>query len=134
MALDGQPAEPFPARNGAVVLAPGGRADVFIDGALAAGTAASILLHDGTEARPIARLIGSKEAPFRSAPLPPAAPLPSNGLPARLELKGALRVSNTWSLPRRRRVYVLLAATSRLPAAPATPGRSSCTCPTPTSC
>ena len=99
MALDGQPAEPFPARNGAVVLAPGGRADVFIDGALAAGTAASILLHDGTEARPIARLIGSKEAPFRSAPLPPAAPLPSNGLPARLELKGALRVELPLSGP-----------------------------------
>ena len=31
MALDGQPAEPFPARNGAMVLAPGGRADAFID-------------------------------------------------------------------------------------------------------
>ena len=26
MALDGQPSEPFPARNGALVLAPGGRA------------------------------------------------------------------------------------------------------------
>ncbi len=37
MALDGQPAEPFPARNGAVVLAPGGRADVFIDATVAAG-------------------------------------------------------------------------------------------------
>ena len=31
MALDGQPAEPFPARNGALVLAPGGRVDAFID-------------------------------------------------------------------------------------------------------
>ena len=31
MALDGQPAEPFFARNGAIVLAPGGRADAFID-------------------------------------------------------------------------------------------------------
>ena len=37
MALDGQPAEPFPARNGALVLAPGGRADVFIDAHRAAG-------------------------------------------------------------------------------------------------
>ena len=36
MALDGQPAEPFPARNGALVLAPGGRVDAFID-ATAAG-------------------------------------------------------------------------------------------------
>src|SRR5665213_1406918 len=92
MGLDSQPAEPFPARNGAVVLAPGGRADVFIDAALEAGAVASILLHDGTEARPIARLVGSQEPPFRDAPLAAAAPLPSNGLPARLELKGALRV------------------------------------------
>jgi FtsP/CotA-like multicopper oxidase with cupredoxin domain len=92
MALDGQPSEPFPARNGAVVLAPGGRADVFIDATLAAGAASSILLHDGTEARPIARLIGSKEPPVRSAPLAAAPALPSNGLPDRLDLKGALRV------------------------------------------
>ena len=31
MALDGQPAEPFLARGGALALAPGGRADVFVD-------------------------------------------------------------------------------------------------------
>ena len=47
MALDGQPAEPFPARNGALVLAPGGRADAFVDTA----TSAAFLLHDGKEAR-----------------------------------------------------------------------------------
>ena len=99
MALDGQPAEPFPARNGAVVLAPGGRADVFIDAALAPGAVSSILLHDGTEARPIARLVGSKEPPFRTAPLAAAPPLPSNGLPARLDLKGALRVDLPLSGP-----------------------------------
>lgn len=92
MALDGQPTEPFPARNGAVVLAPGSRADVFIDAALAAGAVANILLHDGTEARPVARLVGSKESPFREVVLAPAPPLPSNGLPARLDLKAALRV------------------------------------------
>src|SRR5260370_242672 len=61
MALDGQPAEPFPARNGAVVLAPGARADAFIDASLLPGSASSILLHDGKEARPIARLVASKE-------------------------------------------------------------------------
>ena len=99
MALDGQPAEPFPARNGAVVLAPGSRADVFIDAALPAGAVANILLHDGTEARPIARLVGSREPPFRDTPLAPARQLPSNGLPARLELKGALRVELPLSGP-----------------------------------
>jgi FtsP/CotA-like multicopper oxidase with cupredoxin domain len=92
MALDGQPAEPFPARNGAVVLAPGARADVFIDAALAAGAASSILLHDGTEARPIARFVGSKEPALRAAQLAAALALPSNGLPARLDLKGSLRI------------------------------------------
>ena len=95
MALDSQPSEPFPARNGAVVLAPGARADIFIDAAQPAGTVSSILLHDGKEARPIARLVASGEPPLRPAPLPAASPLPSNGLPAHLDLKGALRVDLT---------------------------------------
>ncbi len=92
MALDGQPAEPFLARNGAVVLAPGARLDAFIDAAVTKGTTSSILLHDGTEARPMVRLVASTEPPVRAAPLGAAPPLPSNGLPALLDLKGALRV------------------------------------------
>ncbi len=92
MAMDGEPAEPFPARNGAIVLAPGGRVDVFIDATGPAGSASSILLHDGKEARPIARLVASAEPPIRSAPLQPAPPLPSNGLPAQLDLKNASRI------------------------------------------
>ncbi len=95
MALDGQPAEPFQARNGALVLAPGGRVDIFIDATAPPGTASSILLHDGKEARPIARLIISNEPPIRGAPLPLAPPLPSNGLPAQLDLKNALRIDLT---------------------------------------
>ena len=92
MALDGQPCEPFPARNGALVLAPGGRADAFIDAGVAPGSASAILLHDGKQARPIGRLLVSSEPPFRDTALPPASPLPSNGLPAQLDLKGALRI------------------------------------------
>jgi FtsP/CotA-like multicopper oxidase with cupredoxin domain len=91
MAIDGQPAEPFLARNGAVVLAPGTRVDVFIDATAPPGSTSSILLHDGKEARPIARLIVSHEPAIRNAPLPPAPPLPSNGLPAQLDLKNAVR-------------------------------------------
>jgi FtsP/CotA-like multicopper oxidase with cupredoxin domain len=94
-ALDGQPAEPFVARNGALVLAPGGRADVFIDATGAPGSAAPILLHDGKEARTIARLVTSTEPPVRPSRLPPAVPLPSNGLPAEIGLKGALRFDVT---------------------------------------
>jgi len=104
MALDGQPAEPFLARNGALVLAPGTRIDAFIDAAVPAGSSSAILLHDGREARPIARLVASTEPPFRAAPLPAAPPLPSNGLPAKLDLKSALRVDLTlggsdWAAP-----------------------------------
>lgn len=89
MALDGQPAEPFLARDGQLVLAPGTRIDVFVD---AAGSTANILLHDGKSPRPIARLVTSNETPVRDRPLPVADPLPSNGLPARLDLKTALRI------------------------------------------
>ena len=99
MALDSQPAEPFPARNSAIVLAPGGRADAFIDADAAAGSASPILLHDGKEARPIARLVVSREPPLRDAALPAALPLPSNGLPAQLDLRGALRSDLTLGGP-----------------------------------
>ncbi len=95
MAIDGQPAEPFLARNGALVIAPGGRADAFVDVTAPAGTTASILLHDGKDARPIGKLVVSNEPPARPAPLPPALPLPSNGLPEQLDLKGAGRFDLT---------------------------------------
>ena len=92
MALDGQPAEPFLARGGGFILAPGSRVDAFIDApARAPGAVFPVLLHDGKEARPIARLIASAAPSFRDAVLPAALPLPSNGLPARLDLKNALR-------------------------------------------
>ena len=92
MAIDSQPSEPFQARNGALVLAPGSRADAFVDLTNPAGSVSPILLHDGKEARPIGKLTVSTEAPIRPAPLPPAPPLPSNGLPERLDLKNATRV------------------------------------------
>jgi FtsP/CotA-like multicopper oxidase with cupredoxin domain len=95
MALDGQPAEPFFARNGALVLAPGARVDAFIDATAPPGSISSVLLHDGTAAHPIARLVTSKEPPIRDAPLAAAPPLPSNGLPAQLDLRGALRIDLT---------------------------------------
>jgi FtsP/CotA-like multicopper oxidase with cupredoxin domain len=92
IALDGAPAEPFMARNGAVVLATGGRADVLVDVTGGAGATSSILLHDGKEARPIGRLVISTEPPIRQTPPPPASALPAAGLPAQLDLKSALRV------------------------------------------
>jgi FtsP/CotA-like multicopper oxidase with cupredoxin domain len=92
MAIDGQPSEPFLARNGQLVLAPGTRVDAFVDTVRPPGSTSSILLHDGIEARPIGRLVYSSDVPVRAVPLPAADPLPSNGLPAQLDLKNALRV------------------------------------------
>jgi FtsP/CotA-like multicopper oxidase with cupredoxin domain len=86
MALDGQPAEPFPARNGALVLAPGARVDAFVDAAISA----AMVLHDGKQARPVGRLTVSGKLERRAA-LPPPQPLPSNDLPEKLDLRGALR-------------------------------------------
>src|SRR5579883_868733 len=92
IAMDSAPAEPFPARNGALVLAPGGRVDALIDATAAPGAVSHILLHDGQQARPLARLVASAETPVRSTPLPAAPALPSDGLPAQLDLKSAARV------------------------------------------
>jgi FtsP/CotA-like multicopper oxidase with cupredoxin domain len=91
MAIDSQPAEPFPARNGALVLAPGGRVDAFVDVTAPPGSNLKILLHDGRQERTIGSVIVSRDPPARATPLPPPPPLPSNALPARLELKNALR-------------------------------------------
>ena len=108
MALDGQPAEPFPTRNGALVLAPGGRVDAFIDATAPPGSSSEILLHDGQQPRAIARLVTSNEPALRAAPLPQASALPSNGLPAQLDLKNAVRADLTlgaspsdWVTPQR---------------------------------
>jgi FtsP/CotA-like multicopper oxidase with cupredoxin domain len=122
MALDGQPSEPFLARNSALVLAPGGRADAFVDATLAPGSTSQILLHDGEQSRPVARVVTSNEPAVRQAPLPPAPALPSNGLPAELDLKNALRVELAldgpeWAAPAR-------FAISAAPAFRARPGRT----------
>lgn len=95
IAIDSQPAEPFMARDGRIVLAPGARVDAVIDATRAPGTISSIVLHDGGPPRPLARIVMSEAAPVRPAPLPPAEPLPAPDLPARLDLKGALRVALT---------------------------------------
>ena len=71
MAIDSQPAEPFLARNGALVLAPGSRVDAFVDVTAPPGSNLKILLHEGKQARPIGYIIVSRDPPARTAPLPP---------------------------------------------------------------
>jgi FtsP/CotA-like multicopper oxidase with cupredoxin domain len=95
MAIDGHPAEPFPARGGRLALAPGNRMDVFIDiaeGSLAPGAAVAVALHDGSGGREIARLVHAGGPPLRPGPLSPPPPLPANALPTRIDLESAARV------------------------------------------
>lgn len=99
MAIDSQPAEPFLARNGQVVLAPGTRVDVFTDVALTEGASSTIVLHDGHAPHPIGIIRTTSDKPARAAPLAIPSPLPSNGLPNRLDLKNALRVGTNLGDP-----------------------------------
>ena len=119
MAIDGEPSEPFTARNGALVLAPGSRADALVD----TRTTSSILLHDGKEAHPIGTLAISGHM-ARRAPLLPAPPLPSNGLPAQLDLKNAQRFDLALGGPHGDWVAPASFAASAAPAFRAKPGRT----------
>jgi len=119
MALDGQPAEPFSARNGALVLAPGGRADAFVDVA----TSAALLLHDGKASRQVGslKISGQRE---RRVPLLPAQPLPPNDLPEMLDLRGALRFDVALGATEAGWVRPAGFSTASAPAFRARPGRT----------
>jgi FtsP/CotA-like multicopper oxidase with cupredoxin domain len=90
MAIDGQPLEPFLPHEGRVGLAPGSRVDLFLDASAAAGAIIPIVSGIRDEA-PIARLVyqtgGTTSRRLGSQPRP----LPNNALPARIDLKNALR-------------------------------------------
>jgi FtsP/CotA-like multicopper oxidase with cupredoxin domain len=94
MAIDGQATEPFLAREGRVGLAPGSRVDLFLDATASAGAGAR-LLSGLRDEYPIARLVyqAGGRAPAKPRSQPP--PLPSNPLPARIDLKNALRADMT---------------------------------------
>src|SRR5262249_28739829 len=90
MAIDVQPAEPFLARDGRVMLGAGNRLDLFVDMTLGAGESAALLLADAGSERPIVRFLYAGK-PERAAPLAEPAPLGPNPLPARLDLRNASR-------------------------------------------
>ena len=91
MAIDGQPAEPFLAHEGHVTLSPGNRIDVFVDATLAPGATASIFLDDAGRETEFARLVYDPGNKRRPSPLPDPRPLPANPLPARVDMRTALR-------------------------------------------
>lgn len=92
MAVDGQPAEPFAARDGRVALAPGNRIDLFVDATLTPGSTAQVFA--GSEGRevPVARLVYTAAPPFRAAPRAETKALPPNPLPARMNFAGAIKL------------------------------------------
>jgi FtsP/CotA-like multicopper oxidase with cupredoxin domain len=92
MALDGEPAEPFASRDGAVMLGPGNRADVFVDATLNPGSVAPVTFMMENAAPPAVRLVYTGDT-ARAAPLGDPAPLPANPLPERMNFSRALRVT-----------------------------------------
>lgn len=102
MATDGQPAEPFPARDGRLALAPGNRVDLFINMTLPPGTAAPIFVgSDGREV-PLARFVYSTAPPLRSAPKGVPKALPANPLPERMNFAAAIKLEIALDDPRHR--------------------------------
>lgn len=102
MAIDGQPAEPFVARDGRVALSPGNRLDVFLDATLAAGSTASIFAGNDDREVPVARLVYTAGAPARSAVRDEAKPLPSNPLPQRMNFAAAVKLEISLDDPKYR--------------------------------
>ena len=93
MAIDGQPAEPFMARNSRVTLGPGNRIDIFVDATLDPGASAAIIAEDRRGDIEVGRFHYQRAEPIRPRPREDASPLPPNGLPERLDLKGAARIN-----------------------------------------
>ncbi|MGE3870113.1 MAG: multicopper oxidase family protein [Pseudorhodoplanes sp.] len=89
MALDGQAAEPFIAREGRLALAPGNRADLFVD-APEPGGSITLSLDDGAQGIALAKLVAGPGPASRRRTDPPR-PLPANALPARIDFRHAVR-------------------------------------------
>ena len=93
MAIDGQPSEPFDARDGRVTLGPGARTDLIVDATLEGGAKAPFVLEYGRgQELLVARLVYDAGPPLRPAPLGPPQPLPPNPLPERMDFAGAFRL------------------------------------------
>jgi FtsP/CotA-like multicopper oxidase with cupredoxin domain len=89
-AIDGQAVDPFLPHEGRIGLVPGGRIDVLVD--MRGDTSAALLLAGVRDEYPVARFVqdgaGVQIKPKRQ---PQPAALPGNPLPARIDLKNALK-------------------------------------------
>ncbi|MCC7347511.1 MAG: multicopper oxidase family protein [Variibacter sp.] len=93
LAIDGQPAEPFMARDSRVVLGSGNRVDVLLDAPLGPGVAAPIVMETADGAIPIARLVYQQDQVARARPLEPIAKALPTSLPARMDFGRALKLA-----------------------------------------
>ena len=91
VAIDGQPAEPFLARESRITLSPGNRVDLILDAVLEGGRVAPIVAQIAGADVPLARFVYETRAPSRPAPRTEIKPLPRNALPERMDFRGALR-------------------------------------------
>jgi FtsP/CotA-like multicopper oxidase with cupredoxin domain len=98
MAIDGQPVEPALARDSRLALGPGNRADLFVDATRDSGTVAP-LMAGVAEEQPIARLVYERGGDARKAHHSNPVALPPNALPARIDLKGSLKVTLAGAKP-----------------------------------
>jgi FtsP/CotA-like multicopper oxidase with cupredoxin domain len=92
MATDGEPAEPFVAREGRLLLGPGNRMDVFVDCTLAPEGTALITVEGGPGTPPIVRIVCEAAPPSRTTPRDDPLSLPPNPLPERMDFPGAFRL------------------------------------------
>jgi FtsP/CotA-like multicopper oxidase with cupredoxin domain len=92
MAIDGQPAQPFAARDGRLLLGPGNRIDVFADCTLTPGSSAPITIEGAGQSIPIATIACEAGAPGRLAQRGDPKPLPRNPLPERMNFQDSLRL------------------------------------------
>lgn len=91
VALDGQPAEPFAARDARILLAPGNRADVMIDMTAQANTTLPVVVETPAGAAESLLLRYGSEPIRRSTPLPPPTALPANPLPQQMDFGRSVR-------------------------------------------
>ena len=91
MAVDGQPCPPYVARDGVLRLGPGTRFDLFLDATLKPGATAPIEVDDLRGGwLEVGRIVYDVGPALRAQPLPEAARLPDNPLPAKLDFANAL--------------------------------------------
>lgn len=91
-AIDGQPAEPYPARDGRVIVGPGNRMDLFVDADLAPGARAAVILETPGGESAVAQFVYAADAPARPAPRATPPGLAANPLlPERMDFVHALK-------------------------------------------